>query len=303
LRIGVVGTGSFGRNHVRILSSLSGCFLTGVFDARPEVGEAIAEEHGTQAFSSLSELAEASDAAVIAVPTVSHLEVGQELLGRGLHLLVEKPIALDADQARQLVEAAEGRVLAVGHVEFYNPAVQALLGLGLTPGYMEVQRRAGFSPRSLDIDVVLDLMIHDLQIIHALDPSGIAEIRATGIPVLSPRTDIANVRLLFESGMVANLTASRISAERDRKLRAFFQDEYYSMDYEKQQVKGYRLVDSGEGRQIVPANLEIETGEPLKIELQSFAARCQGREAPLADGRQGQQALETALAINRAIEG
>ncbi len=239
---------------------------------------------------------------MLAVPTVSHLEVGLELLQRGLDLLVEKPIAVDAEQAEELVRAARGRVLAVGHVEFYNPAVQALLGLGLAPGYLEVQRRARFSPRSLDIDVVLDLMIHDLQIIHALDQSELTEIRATGIAVLSPSTDIANVRLVFESGMVANLTASRVSAERDRKLRAFFENEYYSMDYESQEVKGFRLVDAGGQRRIEPVDLEIERGEPLRLELESFAARCRGEKAPLADGAQGQRALETALSINRAID-
>ncbi len=302
MRIGVVGTGSFGRNHVRILSTLPGCRLSGVYDSRADVRSEIAAVHDTRAFESLEELAEGSDAAVIAVPTVSHLEVGLKLLQFGLHLLVEKPIALDAEQAEELVGAAAGRVLAVGHVEFYNPAVQALLSLGLTPGYLEVQRRAGFSPRSLDIDVVLDLMIHDLQILHALDRSDIVEIRATGIPVLSLTTDIANVRLLFESGMVANLTASRVSAERDRKLRAFFQNEYYSLDFESQEVKGFRLVGAGAERQIEPADLEIEKGEPLRLELESFAARCRGEKAPLADGVQGQRALETALAINRAID-
>ena len=303
VRVGVVGTGSFGRNHVRILSELECADLVGVLDSDPVVAETMAAEHGTRVFSSLSALAESCSAAVLAVPTVAHAEVGCQLLEAGLHVLVEKPIATSLEEADQLVRAAReaDRVLAVGHVEFYNPAVQALIQLGASPGYVEIQRRAGFSPRSLDIDVVLDLMIHDLQILHRLDPSPVAEIRATGIPVLSDRTDIANVRIQFDSGGVANLTASRVSVERDRKLRAFFSRRYFSLDYEAQEIKGYRLEERESGRSIEPENLKVEKGEPLRLELMAFLDRCGGGGADIADGEQGRRALKTGLEIVEII--
>ncbi len=192
-------------------------------------------------------------------------------------------------------------MLAVGHVEFYNPAVQALLAVGTAPRFVEVQRLGVFSPRSLDVDVILDLMIHDLQILHALDPSPVAEVRATGIAVLSPRIDIANVRIELASGGVANLTASRVSSERVRKLRAFLPNRYYSLDYQAQEIKGYRLEETGTQRRILPDDLPVERAEPLKRELEAFLAACRGEEAPRVDGVRGRQALATALAIVEAI--
>jgi predicted dehydrogenase len=179
--------------------------------------------------------------------------------------------------------------------------VQALLGLSTPPRFVEVQRLGVFSPRSLDVDVVLDLMIHDLQILHALDPSPLAEVRATGIPVLSPRVDIANARVELASGCVANLTASRVSAERVRKLRAFLPSRYYSLDYHAQEIKGYRLEEGGTGRRIVPDDLAIERAEPLRRELEAFVAACRGERPPLVDGAAGRQALATALAVVAAI--
>src|SRR5260370_37965002 len=282
LRIGVVGAGAMGRNHVRVLSSLPGARLMGVYDRRPEAAAAAAREFGTCVFDHLEELAAESEAAVLAVPTSDHAEVGCELLARGLHLRVEKPLAADLGAADRLLERAQaaGRVLAVGHVEFFNPAVQALLALGLPPRFVEVQRLAVFAPRSLDVDVVLDLMIHDLQILPALDPSPLAEVRATGIPVLSPRTDIANVRLELASGCVANLTASRVSAERVRKLRTFLPSRYYSLDYVAQEIRGYRLDEHPAGRRIVPDNLEISRAEPLQRELEGFVAACRAAGGP-----------------------
>lgn len=290
-----------GRNHVRILSSLSGVELVGVHDPRPEAAEAMASEHGARVFPRLDDLASEIEAAVLAAPTVAHAEVGCGLLGRGLHLLVEKPLAASLAEADRLLESRGDRVLAVGHVEFYNPAVQALLGVGLPPRFVEIQRLAVFSPRSLDIDVVLDLMIHDLQILHALDSSPVHEVRATGIAVLSPRIDIANARIELESGCVANLTASRVSAERVRKLRAFLPSRYYSLDYQAQEIRGYRLEESDGRRSIVPADLEVERAEPLRRELEAFVAACNGEPAPLVDGPAGRRALETALAVVEAI--
>jgi predicted dehydrogenase len=307
LRIGVIGTGALGRHHVRILASLPGADLVGVVDASPTAAEAVAREHGTRVFPDVAALAGQVEAAVVAVPTVAHAEVGEALLRRGLHVLVEKPIASSLAEADRLIAAADrgGGVLAVGHVEFYNPAVQALVGLvgvGLPPRFLEVQRLGVFSPRSLDVDVILDLMIHDLQILHALDKSPVAEVRATGIPVLSARIDIANARIALESGCVANLTASRVSAERVRKLRAFLPSRYYSLDYHAQEIRGYQLEPAGEGERpsIVPADLAVEKAEPLRRELEAFVAACRGEAAPLVDGRSGRQALATALAVVEA---
>jgi predicted dehydrogenase len=304
VRVGVVGAGAMGRNHVRLLAALPGARLSGVYDLRPEAAAAAAREHGARAFDCLEELAAESEAAVVAVPTSAHLEVGCELLGRGLHLLVEKPLASELGDADRLIERARaaGRLLAVGHVEFFNPAVQALLALGMPPRFVEVQRLAVFSPRSLDVDVVLDLMIHDLQILHALDPSPLAEVRATGVPVLSPRTDIANVRLELASGCVANLTASRVSAERVRKLRVFGPSRYYSLDYHAQQIHGYRLEEGGMGRRIVPDDLAVERAEPLCRELAAFVDACRGGAAGRSvDGEAGRRALASALQVMAAI--
>lgn len=304
-RVGVVGTGVMGRHHVRNLAAIPEADLIGIYDARAEVAEGIAGEHGTRAFTRMEELADGIDAAVVAAPTVHHVEIGCALLSRGIHVLVEKPIAPDLAAADRLIEAREAApghpVLAVGHVEFYNPVVQALLGLGVPPRFIEVQRLGVFSPRSLDVDVVLDLMIHDLQILHALDPSPVAEVRATGIAVLSPRVDIANARVELESGCVANLTASRVSAERTRKLRAFLPSRYYSLDYAAQEVHGYRLEQGDGGRSIVKDDLPAEKAEPLRRELEAFLAACRGEAAPLVDAAAGRQALATALAVVAAI--
>jgi predicted dehydrogenase len=305
LRVGVVGTGALGRHHARILSQLADVEMVGIYDRRPEAAEAVASEHGVRAWSSYEELASRLDAAVVAAPTVAHAELGCDLLGRGVHVLVEKPIASSIAEADALLAAQGDRVLAVGHVEFFNPAVQALrgaLGGGAPPRFLEVQRLAVFTPRSLDVDVVLDLMIHDIQILHALDPSPLHEVRATGIAVLSRKVDIANARIALASGCVANLTASRVSAERVRKLRAFLPSRYYSLDYQQQEIKGYRLEAGADGaRSILPDDLAVLRGEPLRHELEAFLAACRGERGPLVDGTQGRNALATALAVGEAI--
>jgi predicted dehydrogenase len=290
-----------GRHHVRILSSLPGAQLAGVYDPRPEAVAVMAEEHGARPYASFDELAAVIDAAVVAAPTVAHAEMGCALLAAGRHLLVEKPLAGSLEEADRLIAAAGSRVLAVGHVEFFNPAVQGLLGLGMPPRFVEVQRLGVFSPRSLDVDVVLDLMIHDLQILHALDRSPLREVRATGVPVLSERFDIANVRVELESGCVANLTASRVSAERVRKLRVFGPNRYYSLDYQAQEIRGFRLEGAGGARRIVPDDLPLEKAEPLRRELESFVAACRGEDAPRVGGPAARQALATALAVVEAI--
>jgi predicted dehydrogenase len=258
----------------------------------------VVERFGCRHFESVRELAESIDAAVIAAPTVVHREIGCMLLEAGIHVLMEKPLAGTLSEADDLIEAADGAVLAVGHVEFHNPAVEQILSLGLPPGFVEVHRMGVFSPRSLDIDVVLDLMIHDLQILHSLDPSPVKELHAVGVSVLSHKVDIANVRLELASGCVANLTASRVSAERIRKFRVFVPEGYYAVDYSAQEVKGYRLASREGQRQIVNADLEIENQEPLKRELEGFLAACRGEAgARVVTGREGRRALETALAV------
>ena len=301
MRVGVVGTGAMGRHHVRVLRELGGAELVGICDVDPEVAATVADQHETRVFERLDDLAERVDALVLAVPTVRHAEIGVPLLERGLHLLVEKPIASSLKEADALIAARGDAVLAVGHVEFFNPAVQALVGLGVPPGFLEIHRMSAFKPRSLDIDVVLDLMIHDLQILHALDPSAIEEIRATGINVLTDRVDIASVRLALASGCVANVTASRISGETIRKLRVFLPNSYYSLDYHEQSLQGVRLLAGDSQRQLVPHRPEIVRAEPLRVELEAFVGACRGERTAIVDGGQGRRALETAIRIAEAI--
>ena len=277
----VVGTGAMGRHHVRLLSEMPGVDLVGVHDEdSTRLGE-ICKQHGVEGVTDLDRLLEDADAVVVAVPTSAHLELGKRAFDAGCHVLVEKPIALDPLQARELIDSAGHRVLHVGHVEFHNPAVQCVLGVVERPRFIEVQRLSVFSPRSLDIDVILDLMIHDLQIVHALDPSPVREVRAVGVTVLSDRIDLADARLELESGCVVKLTASRVSDQKVRTLRVFA-DDYYSLDYAAQTVKGIRLERStaaGEYPRIVPLEPRVDTAEPLKAELESFLAACAGRAA------------------------
>ena len=246
-RVGVVGAGALGRHHVRIFSEMPDVTMVGFFDSDEERAKAIAMEHGATSFGSFEALADQLDIAVVAAPTAVHADLGCDLLRRGVHVMVEKPIAPNLEEADRLIDAAEraGKVLGVGHVEFYNPAVNALLAGDLEPGFVEVQRLGIFSPRSLDIDVILDLMIHDIQILHALDPSEVVEVRSTGINVLSPTVDIANARIELASGCVCNLTASRVSDTKIRKLRVFSKEMYCSLDYQEQEIKGYRLATQG----------------------------------------------------------
>ena len=276
VRVGVFGTGVMGGHHVRLLSEIPGAELVGIFDAEPEVARSVAAQYGSRVFDSSESLASEIEAAVVAAPTSAHRELGGELLGRGIHVLMEKPLAGTLEEADALVSAAGNLVLAVGHVEFHNPAVETVLSQGMKPGFVEVHRLGVFSPRSLDIDVVLDLMIHDLQILHSLDPSPVVALHAVGINVLTPKVDIANVRLELESGCVANLTASRVSAEKIRKFRVFSGEGYLAVDYSQQEVRGFRLEQRGAEREIVRADLEVVNQEPLRKELESFIAACRG---------------------------
>jgi predicted dehydrogenase len=302
LAVGVLGTGALGRHHVRILSQLEGVALRAIFDPRTEVVEELAATHGAPVAASAEELFEAVDAVVVAAPTSAHERLTLEALGRGLHVLVEKPMATSLEEADRMLDAAGDRVLGVGHVEFYNPAVQQLLDAVRAPRFLEIERIAPFSPRSLDVDVIRDLMIHDLQIVHALDGSALEEVRSIGIAVLSEQVDIANARLQLGSGCVVNLTASRVSDQKVRRLRVFASDSYHSLDYQEQTIKGFRL-EPGDGgtRKIVPADLDVEKGEPLRAELEAFVARCRGERARFVDGAAGRRALATALEVAASV--
>jgi predicted dehydrogenase len=300
----VVGTGHLGRHHVRILSSMPGVRFLGAYDSDPSRLEAVATEHGVAKLAS-AEAAAAADAVVVATPTVNHRTTAGELLEAGCHVLVEKPIAASVAEARELVELARAaeRVLAVGHVEFHNPAVQAALDLASGVRYLETQRLSPFTARSVDVDVILDLMIHDLQITLAAAGEPPSDIRAVGVPVLTDKVDLCHAWVEFPSGLVANLTASRVSAERIRKLRLFARDSYFSVDYADQSVSSARLERHPDGAQIAPREVTVTSREPLVAELEAFVSACRGEASTSVDGETAAAALAAAIAVRESVEG
>ena len=301
IRVAVIGAGVFGRHHLRVLSQSLNATLVGVVDADRERAAQAAAEHNCLTFATLGELQGEIDAAVVAVPTSLHAEVGCELLAAGIDVLVEKPIAADLASARRLVDTAaeHQRILQIGHLERFNPAVAALKKIASIPLFFEIHRLSLFSPRSLDVDVVLDLMIHDLDIVLDLARAMPEEIRAAGISILSDKVDIANVRLAFPGGCIANLTASRVSTERVRKLRLFQPHQYISLDYQKQEAVAYTVSGNQQiGFQPLPAVKE----EPLRLEVEAFLASVADRTSPTVPGKEGLRALEVALAILDKIE-
>lgn len=304
LSVAVIGAGHLGRHHVRLACTLPGWQCVGAFDSNREKLATICAEHGATALASVDEAIDRAQAVVIATPTVTHREIAGRCLSAGRHVLVEKPIAATVAEADEMVALARRhRVsLAVGHVEYFNPAVQAVLARRPRPRYIEAQRLSPFTARSLDIDVVVDLMVHDLQLAQALaEGSPLTEVRAVGVPVLSPRVDLANVRLEFANGCVANLTASRVSGERVRKMRLFLPDAYYSVDYAEQAVSAFRLVRGGAAPQIEPLAVEFSKGEPLAAEHLSFQRACRGEAGACVDGEAGKAALAAAIAVVDAI--
>ena len=300
-RIGVVGAGAFGRNHLRVIHQSGHASLAGVLDCDPARAAEAAAAYGCPIFHSIEELARGADGAVVATPTVTHAEIGCRLMELGLDVLVEKPIAHDPAAARALVQtgARTGRILEVGHLERFNPAVIALGAVITRPLFFEVHRLSEFTPRSLDVDVVLDLMIHDIDIVLSLIGETPEEIRAAGISILTPKVDIANVRLQFPGGCVANLTASRVSTERVRKLRLFQPHEYISLDYTRKEVARFR-VKPPLGIDFTP--LAVTKDEPLRLELEAFFESMASRRPPRVTGAQALAALETARAILDKIE-
>ncbi|HWC64676.1 MAG TPA: Gfo/Idh/MocA family oxidoreductase, partial [Thermoanaerobaculia bacterium] len=296
---------SLGRHHARVLASLPGVRAAGVYDLRPERAAEVAGEFGIPAAPTLEALIASCDAVVVATPTVAHREAAAAALDAGRHVLVEKPMATTLEEADDTIARAKrrGLVLQVGHIERFNPAVEAAMPLAAGARFIETHRLGVFTARSLDVDVVLDLMIHDLQIAQAIVGRPVEEVRAAGVAVLTPRVDIANARIAFEGGCVANLTASRVSAEKVRKFRVFAPAHYVSIDMGTQEIGAVRLVPGPDGKPaIVPAAVSVAKEEPLRLELAGFAAACRGERPPLVSGSEGRAALALALDVRAAIE-
>jgi predicted dehydrogenase len=306
IRIGVFGVGTLGEHHTRIYAGMPEADLVGIHDIDQARSADMADKYGTTAFESLPELAGRIDAASVAVPTDKHFEVFSALADHGLHVLMEKPIASSTEQAESMVETAQdkGLVLQVGHVERFNPVMKFLEENLSTPRFIEAIRLAPFPPlretgipRGTEVSVVLDLMIHDLDVILHLVRSPIKAVHAVGVPVLTPSEDIANVRLSFESGCVANVTASRISQERMRKIRVFQEDTYVSLDYMSQTGRLRRIGIGG----IESLDVPIEKGDALTAELTSFVQCVRHSQDPVVSGRQGSEVLNLAVDICRHI--
>jgi predicted dehydrogenase len=303
IRVAVVGAGEFGRNHVRVWRELEGVELAGVVDTNPDRAAKIASEFGTQVIRDLDALTAARvDAVSLAVPTRDHAQVGCRLLDAGLDVLVEKPMAASLEEADRLIASAErnGRILQVGHVERFNPAVVAAQKIVLRPMFFEIHRLGIFTPRSLDIDVVYDVMIHDLDILLSLVNSPIVDLKAVGIPVITEKVDIAQARVEFETGTVANVTASRVSTERVRKMRFFQEHEYISLDFGRQDALRIRVTPGVPQPGIGFEKLETSLEEPLRAELRAFLDSVRTRRPSVVDGAAGRRALALA---NRVMAG
>lgn len=299
LRVGVVGVGHIGSNHARLYAEIPSAEFAAVFDTDAAKASAIAQRYGAKTASTIWEFGDMVDAASVATPTTSHFDVARALLQSGKHLLVEKPITESTRQASELVAMASERklILQVGHVERFNPVLSALEERLSHPKFIEAHRLSPYPERSTDIGVVLDLMIHDLEVILHLVRSPVQTIDAVGVPVLSKSEDIANARIRFESGCVANITSSRISPERMRKIRVFQEDAYLSLDYQNQSGEIYRRAF---GR-ITRDKVEIEREEPLKRELSSFVECAMTGREPRVSGFQATAALELAIQITEQI--
>jgi predicted dehydrogenase len=304
VRLAVVGVGHLGRQHARIAARMPGVALVGIHDHHAGRAEELAQAENLRVLSSRDEVVDRAEAVVVATPTASHAELATFFLERGLDVLVEKPMTTSVSQAEALVGLARsrGRILEVGHVERYNPAVDAVLARVSDPIFIEVHRLGAPTARSLDIDVVLDLMIHDLQIVRELVRRPVREVRAAGMPVLTGRVDIANARIEFEGGCVANLTASRVSTEPLRKLRIFAPPLYCSIDTHARSVTAHRLVRDGDHAGVVAETIAVGEGDPLGRELADFARAVRQRRDPLVTGEVGRDALALAERVAAAIE-
>lgn len=306
LNVAVIGVGHLGRHHARLYAAMPDVKLVGVSDTNEERGQSIAQEYGSQYFRDYKQLIGKVDAVSLAVPTTDHHSIGCELLNQRIAVLVEKPIARTLAEADEMIAVAQqnGVCLQVGHLERFNPAVVAVREVVNQPRFFETHRMSLFSPRSLDIDVVMDLMVHDLDIITSLVKSPVINIHAVGIPVISAKFDIANVRLEFADGCIANITASRISSEKVRKLRLFQPHDYISLDYITQQagIWSLRMPPDGKGRPAIEARaLPVVADEPLRAELAAFVQAVIRREPPQVTGIDGRAALALALEVSDKI--
>jgi predicted dehydrogenase len=304
IRVAVIGVGEFGRNHARVYRQLPQAELIAVVDTNFARAQQTAADFGVEAISNIEALRGRVDAVSLAVPTAQHSNVGGALLKMGFDVLVEKPMAASLAQADELIAAARAnsRVLQIGHLERFNPAVMAAEKIVNKPMFFEVHRLGVFTPRSLDVDVIFDVMIHDLDILLALVGEKVTDVKAVGIPVVTGKVDIAHARLEFQSGAVANVTASRVSTERVRKMRFFQSHEYVSLDYARRDVLRVRVGKPGPEPEFAFEKVEAETHEPLAAELGAFLNSVQTRETPRVDGAAGRRALELATRVAQSIQ-
>ncbi|HEV7242139.1 MAG TPA: Gfo/Idh/MocA family oxidoreductase [Thermoanaerobaculia bacterium] len=298
--VGVVGTGYLGRLHARVLTEIAEAQVVGFVETNDSVAAEVESSLKIRRYPSVAALAKDIQCAVVATPTTMHHDVARELLEAGVDVMIEKPIAATAEEAQSLIElaAAKQRIIQVGHVERYNPAIVAIADMVRGTRYFESERLGVFVTRSLDVDVLLDLMIHDLNLVMSLLQQKVTEIRAVGVPVLTDKVDITNVRLELENGAVANLTASRVSQERIRKQRFFGSEHYISVDTKEQEVKGYRLA----GRDIQPLMIEVSKKEPLRAENEAFLQCVRDRTRPIVSGEDGLEAVVLARRVGEAID-
>jgi predicted dehydrogenase len=304
IRTAVIGTGYLGRLHARVLSETPEADVVGFVEPNDAIAAEVESTLKLKRYDSVAAIAGEIDCAVVATPTTSHFAIASELLAAGVDVMVEKPITATADEAQRLIELAEkhGRIIQVGHVERYNPAIVAVAEHVRASRYVEIERLGVFVPRSLDVDVLLDLMIHDLNLVLSLLRQKVVEIRAVGVPVLTDKVDMTNVRLELENGAVANLTASRVSQDRVRKQRFFGSDFYLSVDTKEQEVKGYRLVAQNGASAVRPFELNVEKKEPLRAENDAFLQCVRDRARPIVSGEDGLEAVDLASRVRDAID-
>ncbi len=306
LRVGVIGVGYLGRLHAQKIASFDDVDFVGVCDADRERGISVGEEFGTSFFGDTRSLLRQVDAVSIAVPTTAHFRVAREAMRAGVHVLLEKPIAASVREGRALVREAFARrlVFQIGHLERFNPAVLSAASVLKEPRFIECHRLGTFGGRGTDVDVVLDLMIHDIDLILSFVRSPVTRISAVGVPVISPNVDIANARLTFANGCVSNVTASRVSMRKQRKIRIFQEDAYVSMDFVENNIQIFRRMfpQGPKGLpEITGEVLETEKGDPLRDEIRSFVDCARSGSAPRVSGADGLAALEVAFRILRKM--
>lgn len=303
IKIGLIGAGVFGFHHARVLSSIKEIQFEGIYDLNLKRAEEVSRQFGVPFFEKIEDLIKKINAVIIAVPTIYHKEVALKCALEGINALVEKPLSDNIKDGEEIVNSFKEKnlILAVGHIERHNPVVEAVIKNVKNPKYITIERLATFSPRSLDVDVILDLMIHDIQIVMDILKNGLVDVRGVGIPVLSKKIDICNARLEFEEKRVASITASRISQERVRKLRIFEEKRYFSVDYAEKTIKAYELVERDGQKLVDEVKIEVTQQEPLRAEILDFIKAVEEKKKPLVDGEKALGALKIAKKIQEAI--